>query len=346
MWVFETFPVSMFVYLCSVAHSLVLSPPHRVQMKLVLPTLRVNTHPRKFLDCAPDPVDSILPPIRGGHGGTRKGAGRPHIHPPAKTPKSNTLGSSASHVTVPLSHPNSTPAFFRTRNTNCPVPLGSAGAPQDTVSSAPISSLSSQEFEEVNAHLQYVDDNNEYADIAAGDRAIDESLADSVSDNSESNAAAAEAETQSSQPTKKSALHDYLKAVRARLQEEETKHGKPLCYKRGDFFDFSEAIFIRDKSDVLAVQAVLKQHGIDWDYAKQTLLTPMPRFNAQLRRPAAHSSLTKQRRWFSIFSKRCGRVTYRILLVYPFTISWGRTVMVLTSTAPSEGQIPLRVEFI
>lgn len=33
--------------------------------------------------------------------------------------------------------------------------------------------------------------------------------------------------------------------------------------------DFSEAIFIRDKSDVLAVRAVLAQHGISWEYAKR-----------------------------------------------------------------------------
>ncbi|KAK7036898.1 hypothetical protein R3P38DRAFT_2376170, partial [Favolaschia claudopus] len=33
--------------------------------------------------------------------------------------------------------------------------------------------------------------------------------------------------------------------------------------------DFSEAIFIRDKSDVLAVRAVLEAHKINWEYAKR-----------------------------------------------------------------------------
>jgi hypothetical protein len=33
--------------------------------------------------------------------------------------------------------------------------------------------------------------------------------------------------------------------------------------------DFSEAIFIRDKSDELAVRAVLEKNGIDWEYAKR-----------------------------------------------------------------------------
>lgn len=33
--------------------------------------------------------------------------------------------------------------------------------------------------------------------------------------------------------------------------------------------DFSEAIFIRDKSDELAVRAVLEKHGVSWEYAKR-----------------------------------------------------------------------------
>jgi hypothetical protein len=45
--------------------------------------------------------------------------------------------------------------------------------------------------------------------------------------------------------------------------------------------DFSEAIFIRDKSDVLAAQAVLKQHGIDWKYAKRA---HAPALNRRIRR--------------------------------------------------------------
>ena len=33
--------------------------------------------------------------------------------------------------------------------------------------------------------------------------------------------------------------------------------------------DFSEAIFIRDKADELAVHAVLEKHGVSWEYAKR-----------------------------------------------------------------------------
>lgn len=45
--------------------------------------------------------------------------------------------------------------------------------------------------------------------------------------------------------------------------------------------DFSEAIFIRDKSDVLAVQAVLKKYDIDWEYAKRA---QAPALNRRIRR--------------------------------------------------------------
>lgn len=116
--------------------------------------------------------------------------------------------------------------------------------------------MSQQEFEQLNTHLQYVVENDEYADIAAGDQVIDDSLADSVSDNAESNAAAAEAETQSSHPAKKSAVHNYLKEVHEQLQREEAKHGKPSCYRRGDFF-------YRPPHAVFSLQKIKDTTGLD-----------------------------------------------------------------------------------
>lgn len=116
--------------------------------------------------------------------------------------------------------------------------------------------VSQQEFEQLNTHLQYADENGEYADISAGDRVIDESIAASIADNAESNAAAAEAETQSSQPAKNSAVHNYLKQVHEQLQREEATHGKPLCYKRGDFF-------YRPPHAVFSLQKIKDTTGLD-----------------------------------------------------------------------------------
>jgi hypothetical protein len=45
--------------------------------------------------------------------------------------------------------------------------------------------------------------------------------------------------------------------------------------------DFSETIFIRDKSGELAVRAVLEKHSIDWEYAKRAKAVAL---NRQIRR--------------------------------------------------------------
>ncbi|KAJ7933565.1 hypothetical protein B0H13DRAFT_2306681 [Mycena leptocephala] len=45
--------------------------------------------------------------------------------------------------------------------------------------------------------------------------------------------------------------------------------------------DFSEAIFIRDKTDVEAVKAVLEKHGVSWEYAKRA---KAPALNRRIRR--------------------------------------------------------------
>jgi hypothetical protein len=116
--------------------------------------------------------------------------------------------------------------------------------------------VSQQDFEQLNTHLQYIQENDEHADITAGDRVIDESPGDSVSDNAESDAVAAEAETQSSQPAKKSAVHDYLKQVHDQLQREEAKHGKPSCYNRGD-------VFYRPSHAVFSFQKIKDTTGLD-----------------------------------------------------------------------------------
>lgn len=45
--------------------------------------------------------------------------------------------------------------------------------------------------------------------------------------------------------------------------------------------DFSETVFLRDRSDELAVRAVLEKHGVNWEYAKRALAGPL---NKRIRR--------------------------------------------------------------
>ncbi|KAJ7471477.1 hypothetical protein B0H11DRAFT_1919654 [Mycena galericulata] len=138
--------------------------------------------------------------LKGTHGGRRQGAGRPK--------KSVTFGVTPtpperqnSRVTTPSSQTASTssqrPAapFFLPRNTNRGIPLGnfpqraslwsatgtshaadsSASVPAVTPVSSP-QQLSESDVARLNEELAYIDENDEHADTAAGDRIIDESL--------------------------------------------------------------------------------------------------------------------------------------------------------------------------
>jgi hypothetical protein len=97
--------------------------------------------------------------------------------------------------------------------------------------------MSLDSWAQFNSELQFVAENDEHADIAAGDQIIDESLVNEALSHTEPSAETLEAETQSTEPIVNSVLHDQLVSVKARLETEIKLHGKPLCYKRGDFFD-------------------------------------------------------------------------------------------------------------
>lgn len=99
------------------------------------------------------------------------------------------------------------------------------------------SQIAPEDFQQLNQDIEYIEDHDEHADIAAGDKIIDESLGDEESQSPDADAKAAEAETRASEPTVNSVLHSYLLAVHKRLRQEESQHGKPQCYLRGDFFD-------------------------------------------------------------------------------------------------------------
>lgn len=56
--------------------------------------------------------------------------------------------------------------------------------------------------------------------------------------------------------------------------------------------DFSETIFIRDRSDELAVRAVLEKHGVDWEYAKRAKASAL---NRRIRRYIPPRDILSQR---------------------------------------------------
>ncbi|KAJ6610745.1 hypothetical protein B0H10DRAFT_2224787 [Mycena sp. CBHHK59/15] len=99
--------------------------------------------------------------------------------------------------------------------------------------------MSLNNWTQLNSEFQFIAENDEHADIAAGDRVIDESLVNEVLDHLESSAGTPEAETQSSEVITDSELHKQLVSVKAQLDAEitQSKKGIPLCYEHGDFFD-------------------------------------------------------------------------------------------------------------
>ncbi|KAJ7656577.1 hypothetical protein B0H17DRAFT_1185905 [Mycena rosella] len=137
-------------------------------------------------------------------------------------------------------------AFFLPYNTNHPIPRGSFAVPSVQTSSTTRTSLwstvgtsrsgttantppnsatdhmrnmecaeiSPNEFLQLNNHLDYIEENDEHADIAAGDRILDESLADEVLESTEANAETAEAETRCSEAHVNTVLHRQLSAAR------------------------------------------------------------------------------------------------------------------------------------
>ncbi|KAJ7819831.1 hypothetical protein B0H14DRAFT_3736678 [Mycena olivaceomarginata] len=129
-------------------------------------------------------------------------------------------------------------------------------SPMDPLGSTAHRDISPDEFARLSEQFEFIEEHNEHADIAAGDQLIDESLGDNIPDSAESNAAAAEAETQSSEPAPSSVIHKQLTAIQERLLGEETTHGKPLCYLHGDFFN-------RPPHPVFALQKTQNMTGLD-----------------------------------------------------------------------------------
>ncbi|KAJ6489576.1 hypothetical protein C8R47DRAFT_1124811 [Mycena vitilis] len=201
-----------------------------------------------------------------GHGGKRKGAGRPRSVPePGPAEKGRVLGQLLRQAPRSQLAPRVEPSpFFGPYNTHQPIPLGNPDTPtgraslwatvrpsRSGVSSQPVlssqqnvsprgtssSHISLNDLTQLNDQLDYIDEHDELGDIAAGDQVIDDSLLDDILDTIEANETVAEAETRQSEAATDSALHTFLLSVRKRLSMEIKKHGGPLCYARGEFFE-------------------------------------------------------------------------------------------------------------
>ncbi|KAJ7673572.1 hypothetical protein B0H14DRAFT_3687689 [Mycena olivaceomarginata] len=204
-------------------------------------------------------------PNTRGWGGSRTGSGNKTNAEKARR-AALSRGAMAPPMQPQPTAPTTNPPSFTPRDSNRPVPLGNPKpTPTQTgrasfwstvgvshveasaSGSATIAERDATVFSPMNplSSLRPSKSTMSTPILRAGDQLIDESLGDNIPDSAESNAAAAEAETQSSEPAPSSVIHKQLTAIQERLLEEETTHGKPLCYLCGDFFDRPPASRIR-----------------------------------------------------------------------------------------------------
>ncbi|KAJ7787841.1 hypothetical protein B0H14DRAFT_2628984 [Mycena olivaceomarginata] len=199
-----------------------------------------------------------------GHGGERVGAGRPPN--PNKACKisqpSRVLGQPLRWSSRHRPNPNVAPAaFFRPYNTNQPAPLlfdaptaaaqsqgsGSSAGPshpgtttafyaRNDAPAATAHRILPNDWAQLNSDLNFLANNDEHADIAAGNTVIDESLVNEALDSMEPSSEALVAETQAAEVVDKSELHKQLVLMKQEIDQEIDSHGQPLCYLRGDFF--------------------------------------------------------------------------------------------------------------
>ncbi|KAJ7797938.1 hypothetical protein B0H14DRAFT_2618393 [Mycena olivaceomarginata] len=198
-----------------------------------------------------------------GHGGERVGAGRPPNPNKARkiSQPSRVLGQPLRWSSRHRPDPNVAPAaFFRPYNTNQPAPLldaptaaaqsqgsGSSAGPshpgtttafyaRNDAPAATAHRILPNDWAQLNSDLNFLANNDEHADIAAGNTVIDESLVNEALDSMEPSSEVLVAETQAAEVVDKSELHKQLVLMKQEIDQEIDSHGQPLCYLWGDFF--------------------------------------------------------------------------------------------------------------
>ncbi|KAK7019948.1 hypothetical protein R3P38DRAFT_2536008 [Favolaschia claudopus] len=116
--------------------------------------------------------------------------------------------------------------------------------------------IAAEQWKQLNSDFEFIAEHDEHADIAAGDREIDESLIDEVLEHIQPDAASAEAENSVAETVTDSEIHKQFLALKARLDSEIKIHKMPLCYTRGHFFD-------RPAHPVFALHNSMKGAGLN-----------------------------------------------------------------------------------
>lgn len=112
------------------------------------------------------------------------------------------------------------------------------------------SCLSADTFNHIQEDITFVEDHDEHADIATGDKVIDDSLLDDdalLDPSTEDIAEAAAAETSNSEIHDQSVLHSYLQNFKKMIMNEIRNDDQPRCYKDGQ-------LYVRPRNPIFALR--------------------------------------------------------------------------------------------
>jgi len=95
--------------------------------------------------------------------------------------------------------------------------------------------ISPDDLATIFADFAFLEENDEHADIASGDRFIDTSLSDDEAADHPIGSNADTTEEESVELKPNSFINKYLERLQTTVIEEIRLHGEPLCYRNGDF---------------------------------------------------------------------------------------------------------------
>ncbi len=100
--------------------------------------------------------------------------------------------------------------------------------------------LSQDEIHRLHNNLAFISENDEHGDIASRFDHIDDSLAeDLVPDANNDGTTTSQAEQEPSDDAPESMVRQFLLAFKERVVKEIETYGQPLCYQRGQLFDYA-----------------------------------------------------------------------------------------------------------
>ncbi|KAK7448772.1 hypothetical protein VKT23_013503 [Stygiomarasmius scandens] len=191
---------------------------------------------------------------RMGHGGARKGAGRPRHNYFKEMPKLYTSETSGTSVAGTPGKPST---FFAPRSQlSINIPSNDNGSSNNNINNE--SELSNGNDISVDEYLQFWADCRDVlgdeSEAGTGDAEIDESLINEIQDDIDKDMKMAEQENDEMADKSDSILRQYLSLVLQKIRKNTDAHQHPDCYKQGTFWIYpKDAPFYLHESEIQGI---------------------------------------------------------------------------------------------